>query len=164
MTTKGRGTRGQNIQGQPIQDPRLFSLSTGIREKDLDQLDIVTTRRGTRTALPMASGDPWCYYGLQGSTPTRRDSSTEAMDTDEGNRMSKTLIDTARRMAAEARGDSMAAYAEIADPMPMFAASHAAIADLVPQPKREYLNTTDIKPQSTPDLPYRWTPKSSRIY
>ena len=82
MTTRGRGTRGQNIQGQPIQDPRLFSLSTGIREEDLDQLNIVTTHQGTRTALPTASGDPWCYYGPEGSTPTWRDSSTEAMDMD----------------------------------------------------------------------------------
>ena len=74
------------------------------------------------------------------------------MDTDEGNRTSRTLIDTARRMAAEARGDSMATYAEVADPMPMFTTSDAAIADLVPQPKREYLNTTDVKPQSTTDV------------
>ena len=44
MATRGRGMRGQNNQGQPIQDPRLFSLSTGIREEDLDQLNIVTTR------------------------------------------------------------------------------------------------------------------------
>ena len=63
MTTRGRGMRGQNTQGQPIQDPRLFSLSTGIREEDLNQLNIVTTHQGTRTALPMASGDPWCCYG-----------------------------------------------------------------------------------------------------
>ena len=151
MTTRGRGMRGQNTQGQPIQDPRLFSLSTGIREEDLDQLNIVTTHRGTRTALSTASGDPWCYYGPQGSTPTQRDSSTEAMDMDKGNRTSKTLINTAWRMVAEARGDSAATYVEIADPMPMFATSNAAIADLVPQLKREYLNTADIKPQTTTD-------------
>ena len=151
MTTRGRGTRGQNTQGQSIQDPRLFSLSTGIREEDLGQLNIVTTRRGTRTALPMASGDPWCYYGPEGSTPTQRDSSTEVMDTDEGNHTSKTLIDTTRRMAAEAKGDSMATYVEIADLMPMFATSDAAIADLMPQLKSEYPNTADIKPQSTMD-------------
>ena len=133
MTTRGRGMKGQNTQGQPIQDPRLFSLSTGIREEDLNQLNIVTTRRGTRTALPMASGDPWCYYGPEGSTPTQRDSSTEAMDTDAGNHTSRTLINTTRRMAAEAGGDPMDIYVEVVDPMPMFATSNAATADLVPQ-------------------------------
>ena len=95
MATRGRGMRGQNNQGQPIQDPRLFSLSTGIKEEDLNQLNIVTTHQGTRTALPTANGDPWCYYGPEGSTLTWRDSSTEAMDTDEGNHTSRTLIDTA---------------------------------------------------------------------
>ena len=73
------------------------------------------------------------------------------MDTDEGNCTSRTLIDTSQRMAAEARGDPMATYAEVVDPMPMFATSNAAIADLVPQPKREYPNTADVKPQSTMD-------------
>ena len=142
--------RGQRNQGQPIQDPRLFSLSTGIRE-DLNQLNIVTTHQSTRTALPTASGDPWCYYGPKGSTPTQKDSSTEAMDMNEGNRTSRTLIDTTRRMAAEARGDPTATYVEVADPMPMFATSDAAIADLMPQPKGEYPNTADAKPQSTTD-------------
>ena len=73
------------------------------------------------------------------------------MDTDEGNHTSRTLINTAQRMAAEARGDPMATYVEVADPMLMFAASDAAIADLVPQPKGEYPNTADVKPQSTTD-------------
>ena len=135
MATRGRGMRGQNNQGQPIQDPRLFSLSTGIREEDLDQLNIVTICRGTRTALPTASGDSWCYYGPEGSTPTQRDSSTEAMDMDEGNRTSRTLIDTAQRMAAEVRGDPMATYVEVVVPMLMFATSDAAIAGLVPRLK-----------------------------
>ena len=35
--------------------------------------------------------------------------------------------------------------------MLMFAASDAAIADLMPQLKGEYPNTADIKPQSTMD-------------
>ena len=74
------------------------------------------------------------------------------MDTDEANCTSRTLIDTARRLAAEARGDSTATYAIVADPMPMFTTSDAAIADLVPQPKGEYPNTADAKPpQSTTD-------------
>ena len=88
MATRGRVMRGQNNQGQPIQDPRLFSLSTGIKEEDLNQLNIVTTCQGTRTALPTAARDPWCYYGPEGSTLT-------LMDMDEGNRTSRTLINTA---------------------------------------------------------------------
>ena len=87
----------------------------------------------------------------QKEVPQPRKTSTEAMDTDEGNCTSRTLIDTAQRMAAEARGDLTATYAEVADPMPMFTTSDAAIADLVPQPKGEYLNTGDVKPQSTTD-------------
>ena len=54
-------------------------------------------------------------------------------------------------MAAEARGDPTAAYAEVADPILMFATSDAAIADLMPQPKGEYPNTADVKPQPTTD-------------
>ena len=73
------------------------------------------------------------------------------MDMDEGNCTSRTLIDTTRRMAAEARGDSVATYAEVADPMLMFTTSDVAIADLVPQLKGEYPNTADAKPQSTTD-------------
>ena len=34
-------------------------------------------------------------------------------------------------MAAEARGDTTTAYTEVADPMPMFAASDAAITNLL---------------------------------
>ena len=73
------------------------------------------------------------------------------MDTDEGNCTSRTLINSARRMAAEARGDPTATYVEVVNPMLMFATSDAAIADLMPQPKGEYPNTADVKPQSTMD-------------
>ena len=52
-------------------------------------------------------------------------------------------------MAAEARGDSMATYVEVADPMPMFAALDAAIADLLPQLRGQPTNITDVKTQST---------------
>ena len=120
-----------------MQDPWLFSLSMGIREEDLDQLNIVTTHRDTRTALPSTTGDPWHYYGPDGWTSLRGDSSTEAMDTDGGQHTSRTLTGTAHRMAAEARGDTTTAYAELADPMPMFATSDAAITDLLPSEKPE---------------------------
>ena len=55
------------------------------------------------------------------------------MDTDEGRMVSRQILDTARRMATEACGEVGVAYAEITDPMPIFAASHAAIADILPK-------------------------------
>ena len=53
------------------------------------------------------------------------------MDTNEGRMVSGQILDTARRMAAEACREVGAAHAEITDPMPMFAASDAAIADIL---------------------------------
>ena len=61
------------------------------------------------------------------------DSSTEAMNTSEGRMVSTQILDTARRMAAEAHRELGAAYMEIADPIPMFVASDAAIADILPK-------------------------------
>ena len=108
-----------------MQDPHLFSLSTGISEEDLGQLDTVTTRRGMRVVLTAPTGDPWQYYQRR-REDNQGDSSMEAMDTDEGRRISGQILDTARRMAAEACG-------ELTNPMPMFAASDAAIADILPK-------------------------------
>ena len=112
--------------------PHLFSLSTGISEEDLGQLDMVTTHRGTRAAHPAPSGDPWQYY-QRGREDNWGDSSMEALDTDEGRMMSGQILDTARRMATEACGEVGAAYAKITDPIPMFAASDAATADILPK-------------------------------
>ena len=132
MGHKGRGTRGQDVPGHPMQDPHLFSPSTGISEEDLGQLDTVTTRRGMRAVLPAPTGDPWQYY-RRGREDNLGDSSMEAIDTDEGRRISGQILDTARRMAAEAHEEVGAAYEELNDQMPMFAASDAAIADILPK-------------------------------
>ena len=80
------------------QDDRLFSLSGGIPPEHFDDLNFVSTRRGRRLAAPALTGDPWGYYTehreschmevdrtiLEVSTQPRTESSTEAMDTDEG--------------------------------------------------------------------------------
>ena len=81
MAHKGRGTRGQEAPSHPMQDLRLFSLSTGISEEDLEQLDTVTTRRGTKATLPVPTSDPWQYYRRR-REDNWGDFSTEAMDTD----------------------------------------------------------------------------------
>ena len=81
-----------------LQDERLFSLSGGIPPEYFDDLDFVSMRRGQRIAAPAPSGDPWGYCAEHGRShhagvisPTQEasiqphiESSTEAMDTDEG--------------------------------------------------------------------------------
>ena len=83
-----------------LQDDRLFSLSGGIPPEHFDNLNFVSTRRGRRLVAPAPTGDPWGYYAecresrcmeadrtvLEASTQPRTESSTEAMDTDEGQR------------------------------------------------------------------------------
>ena len=83
-----------------LQDDRLFSLSGGIPPEHFDDLNFVSTRRGRRLAVPAPTGDPWGYYAERGescrmetdrtvpepSTQPHTESSTEAMDTDEGQR------------------------------------------------------------------------------
>ena len=73
-------------------------LSGGIPPKHFDDLDFVSTRRGRRVAAPAPTGDPWGYYAEHGRphhtgttrassevfTHPQTESSTKAMDTDEG--------------------------------------------------------------------------------
>ena len=96
-----------------LQDERLFSLSGGIPPEYFDDLDIVSMRRGWRIAAPAPTGDPWGYYAEHGrschagmvrstqeaSTQPRTESSTEAMDTDEGQRTTARLIEEARHLS-----------------------------------------------------------------
>ena len=70
-------------------------------------------RRGQRIAAPAPSGDPWGYYAECGrlchagtirpiqeaSIQPHTESSTEAMDTDEGQRTTARLIEEARRLS-----------------------------------------------------------------
>ena len=71
-------------------------------------------------AAKAPSGDPWGYYGQQQTTapeqqearpepshtpdthPSRTESSTKAMDTDEGQRTSARLLEEAQRLSQEA--------------------------------------------------------------
>ena len=92
-----------------LQDERLFSLSEGIPPGYFDDLNFVSTRRGRRIAALAPSGDPWGYYAECGRScyagairPTQEvsiqphtESSTEAMDTDEGQRTTARLIEEA---------------------------------------------------------------------
>ena len=88
-----------------LQDDRLFSLSGGIPPEHFDDLNFVSTRRGRRLSVPALTGDPWGYYAERGEShhmetdrtipesPTQpcTESSTEAMDTDEGQRTTARL-------------------------------------------------------------------------
>ena len=81
-----------------LQDERLFSLSGGIPPEYFNDLDFISMRTGRRIAAPAPSGDPWGYYVEYGrshhtgmvrstqeaSAQPRTESSTEAVDTDEG--------------------------------------------------------------------------------
>ena len=81
-----------------LQDDRLFSLMGGIPPEHFDDLNFFSMRRGRRLAAPAPTGDPWGYYTerreschmevdriiLETSAQPCMESSTEAMDTDEG--------------------------------------------------------------------------------
>ena len=77
------------------------------------------TQRGQRVATRAPSGDPWGYYGQQDTAPelqearpepshmpdtrpSRTESSTEVMNTDEGQRTSAKLLEEAQRLSEEA--------------------------------------------------------------
>ena len=89
-----------------LQDDRLFSLSGGIPPEHFDDLNFVSTRRGRKLAAPAPTGDPWGYYAEcreshhmevdrtipETSAQPRTESSTEAMDTDEGQRTTARLL------------------------------------------------------------------------
>ena len=88
-----------------LQDDRLFSLPGGIPPEHFDDLNFVSTRRGRRLVAPAPMGDPWGYYAErrasrcmeanrtkpETSIQPRTESSTEAMDTDEGQRTTARL-------------------------------------------------------------------------
>ena len=91
-----------------LQDERLFSLSGGIPPEYF-----VSTGRRQWIAAPAPTGDPWGYYAECGRSchagtvrPTQEtlaqphtESSTEAMDTDEGQRTTARLIEEAHHLS-----------------------------------------------------------------
>ena len=133
-----------------LQDARLFSLSGGIPPEHFDDLNFVSTRRGRRLAAPTPTGDPWGYYAehreschmeadrtiSETSAQPHMESSTEAMDTDEGQRTTARLLEEARHLSTAAMEPS---YATIDESMSAtLQGSEAAISDiLVTQDPRE---------------------------
>ena len=126
-----------------MQDDRLFSLSGGIPPEHFDDLNFVSTRRGRRLAVPALTGDPWGYYAERGEscrmetdrnvpeppTQPRTESSTEAMDTDEGQRTTARILEEAHRLSTAAREPT---YASIDETLPVtLQGSEAAISNIL---------------------------------
>ena len=146
-----------------LQDDRLFSLSGGIPPEHFDDLNFVSTRRGRRLVVPAPTGDPWGYYAehrescpmeADGTIPEtsaqpRTESSTEAMGTDEGQRMTTRLLEEAHRLSTAAMEPS---YASIDESMSaILQGSEAAICDiLVTQDLRKLNKSEDGEKSPTP--------------
>ena len=126
-----------------LQDDRLFSLSGGIPPEHFDDLNFVSTQRGRRLVAPAQTGDPWGYYAEhreshhmeadrtvpETSTLPRTESSTEAMNTDEGQRTTARLLEEAHHLSTAAREPS---YATIDETMSAtLQGSEAAILDIL---------------------------------
>ena len=121
----------------------MFSLSGGIPPEHFNDSNFVSTRRGRRLAAPAPTGDPWGYYAehrepshmemdrtiLEISAPPRTESSTEAMDTDEGLRTTARLLEEAHNLSTAAMEPS---YATIDESMSTtLQGSEAAISDIL---------------------------------
>ena len=126
-----------------LQDERLFSLSGGIPPEYFDDLDVVSMRRGWKIAAPAPTGDPWGYYAERGRSrqagidrpsqetlaQPRTESSTEAMDTDEGQRTTARFIEEACCLSEITMEPT---YATIDDPITtMTEGSEAMIMDIL---------------------------------
>ena len=124
-----------------LQDERFFSLSGGIPPEYFNDLDFVSTRRGQRIAAPAPSGDSWGYYAEHGrsrhagavrstqevSAQPCTESSTEAMDTDEGQRTTARLIEEAQDLSEVTLEPT---YTTIEEPITMTEGSEAVISDI----------------------------------
>ena len=126
-----------------LQDDRLFSLSGGIPPEHFDDLNFVSMRRGRKLVAPALTGDPWGYYAehresrrmevdrtvLEASTQPHTESSTEAMDTNEGQRTTARLLEEAHHLSTAAMEPS---YATIDESMSAtLRGSQAAISDIL---------------------------------
>ena len=134
-----------------LQDDRLFSLSGGIPPEHFDDLNFVSTRRGRRLAAPAPTGDPWGYYAERREsrrmetdrtvpeppTQPRTESSTEAMDTDEGQRTTARLLEEAHHLSTAARESSYASIDETLSAT--LQGAEAAISDIL-SIREKYIN------------------------
>ena len=124
----------------------MFSLSGGIPPEHFDDLNFVSTRRGRRLVAPAPTGDPWGYYAECGEscrmetdravpeppTQPRTESSTEAMDTDEGQRTTASLLEEAHHLSTAARESSYASIDETLSAT--LQGAEAAISDILSTP------------------------------
>ena len=142
-----------------LQDDRLFSLSGGIPPEHFDDLNFVSTRRGRRLAAPALTGDLWGYYAEcresrhmntdrtvpETSTHPHTESSTEAMDTDEGQRTTARLLEEAHHLSTAAGEPSYASIDETLSAT--LQGSEAAISDILvtPDPREIHKSETGEK-------------------
>ena len=126
-----------------LQDDSLFYLSGGIPPEHFNDLNFISTRRGRRLVAPAPTGDPWGYYTEcrelccmeadrtipETSAQPCMESSTEAMDTDEGQRTTARLLQEAHHLSTAAMEPS---YATIYESMSAtLQGSEAAISDIL---------------------------------
>ena len=138
-----------------LQDDRLFSLSGGIPPEHFDDLNFVSMRRGRRLVAPAPTGDPWGYYAEcrelhcmeadkttpETSAPPHTESSTEAMDTDEGQRTTARLLEEAHHLSTAAMEPS---YATIDESMSAsLQGSEAAISNILATPDPRQLHKSE---------------------
>ena len=143
-----------------LQDDRLFSLSGGIPPEHFDDLNFVSTRRGRRLAAPAPTGDPWGYYAecreshrmevdrtiLETSAQLHTESSTEAMDTDEGQRTTARFLEEAHRLSTAAMEPS---YATIDESMSAtLQGTEATISDILATQDPRNLNKLETGERS----------------
>ena len=138
-----------------LQDDRLFSLSGGIPPEHFNDLNFVSTRRGRRLAALALTGDPWGYYAerreschmkadrtvLETSAQPCTESSTEAMDTDEGQRTTARLLVEAHHLSTAAMEPS---YATVDETMSAtLQGSEAAISNILVTPDLRELHKSE---------------------
>ena len=138
-----------------LQDDRLFSLSGGIPPEHFDDLNFISMRRGRRLVAPAPTGDPWGYYAEHGESCNMKvdrtipetsaqpctESSTEAMDTDEGQRSTARLLEEAHHLSTAAME---LPYATIDKSMSTtLQGSEAAISDILVTQDPRKLNKSE---------------------
>ena len=112
-------------------------------------------RRGRKLAAPAPTGDPWGYYAehreshhmetdrtiLETSAPPCTESSTEAMDTDEGQRTTARLLEEAHRLSTAAMEPSCATIDESMSAS--LQESEAAISNILATPDPRELHKSE---------------------
>ena len=128
----------------------------GIPPEHFDDLNFISTRRGRRLAAPTPTGDPWGYYAecrelhcmeadrtiLETSAQPHMESSTEAMDTDEGQRTTARLLEEAHHLSTAAMEPS---YATIDESMSAtLQGSEAVISDILATQDPRQVNKSEV--------------------